>query len=215
MIDFHSHNKESISGKKIFNVLSYDDFPKNKNLLFSVGMHPWYLKPKLWHNDMNFFESLVAQNNVVAIGECGLDWMTFAKQDVQKTVFIKHLQWAEKYDKPIIIHCVKAYNEIIAICKKANIKQTRIIHGFNNNIKIAEQLINAGFYLSFGEALLETSSNAAEAIKITPLDKIFLETDDSDVNIESVYEKAAELLNITQQELIQHTESNFIRIFNK
>ncbi len=212
-IDIHTHNKRPIEGKKIFNILTVNDFPKNKELLFSVGMHPCYLKPQLWKNDLNVFEELIAQENIIAIGECGLDWMTFTKQDVQKTIFTKHLHWAEKYKKPLIIHCVKAHNEIIAICKKAKVKQACVIHGYNNNLKIAEQLIKADFYLSFGEALLQPNSNAAQAIKITPIEKLFLETDDSDASIEIIYKRAGELLKIDIEDLKQQIKANFATVF--
>jgi len=213
MIDIHSHIKLSINGKKIFNVLSIHDFPKGKGLFYSVGMHPWYLQPLLWNNDFNEFEEVIAQENVIAIGECGLDWVSSAKQDMQKVVFSKHLHWAEKFDKPLIIHCVKAYNEIIAMCKKANIKQACIIHGYNNNLKIAEQLIKSGFYISYGAGLLASNSNAMHAIKITPIDKIFLETDDSDENIQTIYEKAADLLNINVEDLKNQIQDNFVTVF--
>ncbi|MEI6694631.1 MAG: TatD family hydrolase [Bacteroidota bacterium] len=214
MIDIHSHIKRPIQGQKIFNVLTINDFPKDKGLLFSVGMHPWYLQPLLWNNDFNAFEAVIAQDDVIAIGECGLDWSTVAKQDMQKVVFSKHLHWAEKFDKPLIIHCVKAFNELMAMCKKANLKQACIVHGFNNNLKIADQLIKAGFYLSYGKALLEANSNAAQAIKITPLEKIFLETDDSDISIEAVYERAGALLAINSDTLNQQIEDNFEKVFN-
>jgi TatD DNase family protein len=213
MIDIHSHIKLPIDGKKIFNVLSIHDFPKGKGLLFSVGMHPWYLQPLLWNNDFNEFEAIIAQDDVIAIGECGLDWMTVAKPDMQKVVFSKHLHWAEKYNKPLIIHCVKAFNEIVAMCKKANIKQACIIHGFNNNLKIAEQLIKAGFYLSYGAAILEPNSNAVQAIKQTPVDKLFLETDDSDISIDVMYEKASQLLAMSIDELKLQIQANFSKVF--
>ncbi|MFZ4400224.1 MAG: TatD family hydrolase [Bacteroidales bacterium] len=213
MIDIHSHIKQTINGKKIFNVLQINEFPKGKGLLFSVGMHPWYLQSLLWNNDFNTYEAVIAQEHVIAIGECGLDWMTAAKPDMQKVVFSKHLHWAEKYNKPLIIHCVKAFNEVIAMCKKANLKQACIIHGFNNNIKIAEQLIKAGFYLSYGAALLESNSNAVQTIKICPIEKLFLETDDSDISIDLIYEKASQLLAINIDELKLQIETNFTKIF--
>ncbi len=213
MIDIHSHVKLPINGKKIFNVLTINDFPKAESLFFSVGLHPWYVHPQLWNNDFNAYEEHLTDENVIAIGECGLDWLSSTKPDLQKVVFSKHLHWAEKYNKPLIIHCVKAYNEIMAMCKKANLKQACIIHGYNNNLKIAEQLIKAGFYISFGEALLENNSNAAQAIKITPVEKIFLETDDKDVKIEVIYKRAGELLNMNLEDLKQQIEANFEVVF--
>lgn len=214
MIDFHSHIKQPINGEKIFNVLQIDEFPKKeKGLLFSVGMHPWYLQPLLWNNDFNAYEAVISQEQVIAIGECGLDWMTAAKPDMQKVVFSKHLHWAEKYNKPLIIHCVKAFNEVLAMCKKANLKQACIIHGYNNNLKIAEQLLKAGFYLSFGAAILESNSNAVQVIKKCPIDKLFLETDDSDISIDLIYEKASQLLSMNIDELKLQIEVNFSKVF--
>lgn len=215
-INIHSHSAENRDGIVIYNALNINNIPKTEeNFYVSTALHPWYLKPELWNNNIKEYEEVIAQENIIAIGECGIDLNINIKAEIQKTIFTNHLHWADKYNKPLIIHCVKTHNEIISLKKKANVKQACIIHGFNNNINIARQLLAAGFYLSFGEALLHNSSNAATALKITPLDKIFFETDESEHPIKEIYEKAAIMLNISIEELIKQIQTNFKKIFIK
>jgi TatD DNase family protein len=213
-INIHTHNSKLREGIVIYNAMNINDIPKAKNNFYiSTALHPWYLKPELWFNPLNDYEEIIAQDNIIAIGECGLDLTIKIKPDVQKTVFNKHLQWAEKYNKPVTIHCVKAFNEVIAMKKKANIKQPCIIHGFNNNLTIAKQLLTAGFYLSYGEALLHENSNAGQAIKQTPPERLFLETDESEKSISEIYSKAAELLEMDLELLKKQIEINFNHVF--
>lgn len=215
-INIHSHSLENRDGIVIYNALNLNNIPKTEeNFYVSTALHPWYLKPELWNNNIKEYEEVIAEDNIIAIGECGIDLSINIKADVQKTIFTNHLQWADKYNKPLIIHCVKAHNEVISMKKKSNVKQACIIHGFNNNINIARQLLTAGFYLSFGDALLQNNSNAAAALKITPLERLFLETDESEHPISAIYEKAAILLNISKDELINQMNINFKKIFIK
>lgn len=215
-INIHSHKLNNREGIVIYNAMNIYDIPKpEENFYISTALHPWYLKPELWMNPLNDYEAEIAQDQIFAIGECGMDLAIKIKADVQKTIFGKHLQWAEKYDKPLIIHCVKAFNEVIAMKKKANLKQACIIHCFNNNINIAKQLLNADFYLSFGEAIFQNNSNAALALKITPIDKLFLETDESELSIKEIYNKAAELLGMELELLVKQIDTNFKKVFIK
>ncbi len=215
-INIHSHSKKNNDGIVIFNAMNINDIPRAEdNFYISTALHPWYLKPELWMNPLNDYEEEIAKDEIIAIGECGIDFSVKIKTKLQKTIFAKHLIWAEKYNKPLIIHCVKAFNEIIAMKKKANLKQVCIIHGFNNNINIARQLLNAGFFLSFGEELTYDDSNAKQIIKITPLDKLFLETDESELSIREIYAKAAEILEIEIDKLKNQISDNFKKVFNK
>lgn len=215
-INIHTHTINLRNGIIIYNAMNISDIPKVKdNFYISTALNPWYLKPDLWNNPLNDYEEAVSDEDIIAIGDCGIDMTVKIKADVQKTVFGKHLQWAEKYDKPLIIHCNNAFNEVIALKKKTNIKQACIIHGFTNNINIARQVLNADFYISYGEALLQNNSNAAQAIKITPLDRLFLETDESEHTIMEIYSKAAELLEIDIEVLKKQINDNFNKVFIK
>lgn len=119
---------------------------------------------------------------------------------------------SEKYKKPLIIHCVKAYSELLEIHKKENPKQPWIIHGFNKNKVLAQQLIDKGFYLSFGVALLKSKKLQAN-LKNTPLSQLFLETDDNTTqSIEEIYTFVSDLLQLEQIELEKQLELNLWKI---
>ncbi len=128
-------------------------------------------------------------------------------------MFRKHIEIAEKAGKPILIHCVRAFNELIRIKKDIKPKVPFILHGFNANRETAIQLINHGMFLSFGHALLDHRSNAAKVIGEIPTDRVFLETDDSDLMIEEIYDAAATLLSLEKNELIKIIFKNIKKIF--
>ncbi|MDZ7934269.1 MAG: TatD family hydrolase [Emticicia sp.] len=98
---------------------------------------------------------------------------------LQEEIFIKQIRIAEEVKKPIIIHCVKCFNELISIKKIIRPKVPMIVHGFNNNLTIAQMLLERGFYISLGAAILQENSNAAQLLTQIPLEKLFLETDDA------------------------------------
>jgi TatD DNase family protein len=176
---------------------------------FSIGIHPW-------DSDIQFsmaeFEKLIQHKNCLAIGECGLDKVIEIDLEIQKRVFISQLEFAVKYQKTVIIHCVKAYDELIEICKQYHSKIPLIIHGFNKSLQLAKQLIDKGFYISLSHSIFKK-----EGIDFNSLDleKIFLETDNSEfVLIEEVYQKAADCFQIKEVDLKEKIYSNFTTLFN-
>jgi TatD DNase family protein len=128
-------------------------------------------------------------------------------------VFVEQIKIANKINKPLIIHCVKAFNELINCLNLNDNKVPVIIHGFNNNENIARVMVNEGFYFSFGKALLGYESNAAKAIKNVGRKNFFLETDDADISIKYIYKKASELLGIDEEIIKQQIQSNFENVF--
>ncbi len=132
---------------------------------------------------------------------------------MQQSVFEKQLLLAEKYQKPVVIHCVAAFQEIIEIKKRLKIKVPMVIHGFSKNAPIAQQLIDNGFYISFGKYLLQ-NPELEPVFKSIPNDKFFLETDTIEEGIEKVYALAAKYKNIEVEELKVIINTNFTRIFD-
>ena len=126
---------------------------------------------------------------VWAIGECGLDKYSQVDFDIQKQYFIKQIKLSELTHKPLIIHCVKAYNELLNLKKIYKPTQPWLIHGFRKNKNVAEQLIKAGCFLSFGQyynpEALTFAFQAGHA---------FLETDMDVMPIEDVYQKVKQTL---------------------
>ncbi len=179
----------------------------------SVGLHPWRLT-----NDPLAMHQLTAaamRNNVLAIGECGLDKVCATDWVLQKKVFEQQIRLANELHKPLIIHCVRAFDETIDLLKKTKSMVPVIFHGYNKKAGVALQLIQNGYYLSFGAALLHPSSPAATVFSTMAADKYFLETDDAAITIEQVYKKAAEIRNTDVDTIILQVRNNFHTVFKQ
>ncbi|MCL1942112.1 MAG: TatD family hydrolase [Candidatus Azobacteroides sp.] len=174
--------------------------------LFSLGIHPRFIR-KDNENEWQKIDEYCGTERVVAVGECGLDIFAEAGGKTQEYIFIRQIELSEKYRKPMIIHCVKMHNELIRLKNRYKPGMDWIIHGYRGNVVQTEQLLKHGFYLSYGRIF------NPESVKITPLTRIFLETDDSTTDIKDVYRNVAPVLNITPEELSVITENNFKRIF--
>lgn len=181
---------------------------------YSIGIHPWYIKEEEIDSELKIIEEKLQTENCLAIGECGLDKRIEVPFESQIEVFEKQLILAEKYKKPVVIHCVAAFQEVIAIKKKMKISVPMIIHGFSKNIQLAEQLIKEGFYISFGKYLLRNPDLKTVFEKI-PNDRFFLETDTIEESIMQVYEVAAEYKSITIIELKSIISSNYKKVFEE
>ena len=178
---------------------------------FTVGIHPWYLNENTFLDDLAVIENTIQQPNCKAVGECGLDKRIETSIEIQKKILIPQLLLAEKYKKPVILHCVAAYQEIIEIKKELKLTIPMVIHGFLKNSQVAESLIKNGFYLSFGKYLLR-NPELENVLKTIPLNQLFLETDMIDQTIFEVYSKAERVLNINLEPII---EENYNRVFNQ
>jgi len=210
-INIHTHS-EIFDAKVELVSLNVDEEARPN--LYSYGIHPWKIK-KDSEDDLVELNRVCRNRRCIAVGECGLDKTIDADFNLQQKIFTEHILIANELDKPLVIHCVKAFNELITCLKKTKNKVPVIIHGFNNNLNIANDLIKEGFILSFGKALLTFDSNASEAIKHVGRKNFFLETDDSDVSIKYIYKKAAELLSIDEEILREQLVSNYQRIFKE
>lgn len=178
---------------------------------FTVGIHPWYLNENTFLDDLAVIENVIQLPNLKAVGECGLDKRIETSIEIQKKILIPQLLLAEKYKKPVILHCVAAYQEIIEIKKELKLTIPMVIHGFSKNSQVAESLIKNGFYLSFGKYLLQ-NPELENVLKTIPLNQLFLETDMIDQTIFEVYSKAERVLNINLEPII---EENYNRVFNQ
>jgi TatD DNase family protein len=181
---------------------------------YSIGIHPWYIKEDRIDEDLRIIEEKLQTNNCLAIGECGLDKRIEIPLEQQIIVFEKQLALAEKYKKPVVIHCVAAFQEVIATKKKMKISVPMIIHGFSKNNHLANQLITAGFYLSFGKYLLK-NPELKTVFQNIPNDRFFLETDTIEEGISEVYNLASEYKYITIKELQEIISSNFRIVFER
>ena len=221
LLNLHTHLlKKQADEQIIFNEIipdsetALEDFTlQNTDTWLSVGIHPWYINEQLSNLQLKKL-AILAQNPAIKfIGECGLDRLRGAALPLQEAIFIKQIRIAEDLKKPVIIHCVKCYNELLSIKKIVRPRVPLVVHGFNTKIEIARQLIDKGFYLSLGGALLQEESNALKVLQEIPLDRLFLETDDKDISIIDIYTKVAEVKNISIEELEKIVFDNYFGVF--
>jgi TatD DNase family protein len=176
----------------------------------SAGIHPWQLKED-FSLQLNQLAKLASSKNVIAIGECGLDRIKGPAFEIQFDAFRAQINIANQVNKPMILHLVKSYSDILAISH--SMKTPWIVHGFKGNLIEAENLLRKGAKLSFGPRLLTDETMQALFTSI-PLDCIYLETDTKPVLIDEMYHKAALLRNIKMDDLRIGIWLNFVRDFN-
>lgn len=191
-LDIHTHKTSQQKGVISIQSLSLTSdiflaMPKTKPI--SIGLHPWYAKKELLETQLIYLTVLAKQNNVKLIGECGLDKLKGESIDNQIYILEQQIAIAEQLNKPLILHCVKAFAELIEIKDRLKVKVPVIIHGFNKNEELGKQLIAKGFLLSYGSSIFKENSGAAKLIKQS--ENFFLETDDSEIPIEEIYQAAS------------------------
>ncbi len=179
---------------------------------YSIGIHPWFIDENRLESDLKTIEEKLQLKECLALGECGLDKRIEIPIEVQTAVFEKQILLAEKYQKPLVLHLVAAFDELIAIKKRMKISVPIIIHGFSKNEQVAKQLIDNGFYISFGKYLLR-NPELKSVFQSIPNDRFFLETDTIEETLEEVYTLAAKYKNIKIEDLIEMVNSNFKKVF--
>lgn len=204
--DVHTH--------KIYkrtNVISIISAPWiNDDNFYSAGIHPWYI-----NNDhiekINLLDAIADRPNILAIGEIGLDKACKTNFELQEKVFIEQLSVAQKHNKSVILHCVRAFDEVLHLTKE--IKTPLVMHGFNKGCELAKQFIDRNFYLSFGKSIFDKTSKSIKTLEKIPLHRLFLETDESDFSILEIYKRASEIKGININDLIVGIEQNFREVF--
>ena len=180
---------------------------------YSIGLHPWKINLKTLEDELSIIERKLNEPNCLALGECGLDKRIEIPLDIQISVFEKQLTLAQQYQKPVVIHCVAAFGEVIACRKRLKVSVPMIIHGFSKNTQTAKQLLDHGFYLSFGKYLLQ-NPELEEVFKSVPNDRFFLETDTIEEDISAVYALAANYKKLNDEQLHDVIGENFNAVFS-
>lgn len=182
--DFHHHDFNKKNG--IYNLKLNEIPPAN---YFSAGIHPQHISDR-FEEDFLWLKTIVKLENCVAIGECGLDGLVEIDENLQHEIFQKQIELANEIRKPIIIHCVKRFSQLIHFKKKSKVPM--IVHGFNKRKTIGDEMLKNEFCLSFGKSALY-NVNLQDFLKEIPIDQLFLETDSADFEIKDLYYKIAEL----------------------
>lgn len=209
MIDIHTHKTHiSHAVQSLFH-----DAPIPESGLFSIGIHPWQAN-NIINSDWDALMSISHNNRMIAIGECGLDKIQGPSLAQQIFVFKKHIEWSEKTKKPIIIHCVKAFNELMEIKTQFQPKQTWIIHGYYSKDEILKKLLSNGCYVSLGTNLLTKDEKLSNYLKIVPVNRLFFESDESEIPVSQIYQATAKILHIDLVHLRQQILLNFTNCFH-
>lgn len=179
---------------------------------YSIGIHPWFIVENRIEKDLVIIESKLKEPNCLAVGECGLDKRIQIPFDLQKTIFERQLLLAEQFQKPVVIHCVAAFQELIEIKNKLKISVPILIHGFSKNEQVAKQLIANGCYISFGKYLLRMPE-LKPVFRAMPNDRFFLETDIDEQTIQEVYALASQYKGVSVEAMQQQVNKNFKQVF--
>lgn len=210
-VDIHTHQfKEERAYCQVL-ACSPEDFPaaaqtKASNKKLSVGIHPWQASKDV---DKTLLQAALSAAECVFMGEIGLDKTCPIHWDDQVFCFEQQLKIADEMKLPVIIHCVRAMPEILAQKKRFKNIPAWIVHGFRGKAETATQWIKNGFHLSFGV------HQAADALKACPLDRLFIESDESEVDISLLYKQAADRLSIPMEELSRRIESHFNELIGR
>jgi TatD DNase family protein len=203
-IDFHTHCDRTspdlinLQTLHVTSELTASELPN----ICSLGLHPWFVQIETWEASWQNLVDLAKSSNVVAIGECGLDRNIELPLETQISILQRHIELAESLQKPLVIHCVRAFSELIALKKSTKTSIPWIIHGFHKKEEVFQQLLKHDFYFSFGAAILSDRSPILQAIATIPNGKFLLETDDrTDISIKQIYARAAALRHASLETL--------------
>jgi TatD DNase family protein len=213
-IDLHTHLNSSDNHIRIINVFAEDLSAYQPNGYFSAGLHPWHVEKVDPEECFGLIDRVASSENMLAIGECGIDRLISTPFAKQIYCFERQIELAVKHDKPLIIHCVRAYSDLLYIKKKSNSWVPWILHGYNGNLQITLNLLKHHFYFSIGERFLKTISRY-EILRMVPLNRLFFETDESTCSIEEIYSMASQVLGIELDELVQTIGTNFGEVFGR
>jgi len=209
----------------------------HKKVLASVGIHPWVAAETHLRDLSNKIRHLALENaaTVVAIGEVGLDFvdnaftgMNFRNNEglheAQELIFRQQVGLACELALPLIVHCRGAYSTLISTLQEERAYRVRgVIHNFDGDKKTADQLLNMGFYLSFGGAITyPTATDLKETVRHIPLDRILIETDspymplyqqsaekNEPFNVVQIARMLAEVVKVDEEEFIDVSYINF------
>jgi TatD DNase family protein len=230
-VDVHTHRQNTSASVISVSNFSQKDFENSDftegSVLASVGLHPWFLTKEKFEKDFEKISQLVKSQHVIAIGECGLDKLKGEDLAFQSAAFEAQIRLAESVSKPVMIHCVRAFGEVVAVKKRLKPTVPFIIHGFNKKGKVLGELLRHDFFISIGASILSKKqsntdslsrlhgrSSFAEMMRKIPLDRLFFETDDAEnVEISTIYEAASEMLNLELSYLKSIIYDNFRKVF--
>lgn len=204
ILDAHTHRLDATNALIAVNPR---DFKPQPGLYYSVGYHPWLPLETLTDEDFALLEQRASHPQVLAIGETGMDSLQGCDLAIQETVFIRHLKLAADLNKPVVVHCVRTAQQILTARHREGLDDVPlIVHGMRGNEHVARSWLEAGCYLSYGARF-----NPA-ALRITPLDRLLIETDEGDETIQEVAAQVASVLQLMADQVLDLAADNTRRL---
>ena len=216
----------SMKSSKISLMLAQD----HPDIYAAIGVHPEETKD-LTEDDMAVLEEYAKDDNVVAIGEIGLDYYwDEPERKIQKKWFIRQIDLAKKAGLPIVIHSRDAAEDTLNIVKDTQAETVGgIVHCFSYGTQVAKQYLDLGFYIGVGGVVtFKNAKKLKEVVEYVPLDRIVTETDspylapvpmrggrNSSEYLPYIVEAIATIKGVTAEEVESVTYENAVRIFGK
>jgi TatD DNase family protein len=215
-IDIHTHGSAVITGIfAIENLMAHEERTPGDITAqpCSYGIHPWHLNKKTIDQLISNVQSFSSSPALVAIGEAGFDKLRGPDIETQTRAFEAQVIISEAIRKPLFIHCVRAWDELMPAHKRLRPKMPWLIHGFRGNVELAMQLLSKGMFLSFWfDFVIRPESSGL--LRSVPKEKIFFETDGADTDIRTIYDKVAGDLDMGVDELKSIMLANYNKFFN-
>ena len=204
LYDIHTHHKHS-EHKAIISVLPSQYIPI-QDVYYSIGIHPWN-SDNYQKDDIDLLQQYIQHHNVVAVGETGIDRKRGACIEQQVILLEKHIALSEQFKKPLILHVVHGIDIILNMHNKYKPSQQWIIHGYRGNPITTRQLLNKNIQQSFNHKF------NIESVKITPIEKLWIESDENPELLEENYRKIALIKNLSVDELKLSTQLRAEKLF--
>ncbi|MCD4832584.1 MAG: TatD family hydrolase [Bacteroidales bacterium] len=216
-LNFHAHQQMPAENEIVIQslFLQNDLITKNSDkIFFTAGLHPWHADQLSESKIIERLETLLQNKSIIAIGETGLDKLKGVDWETQKKVFRAHIEIADKYNLPLIVHSVKAHNEVLKLKIESKSKIPWVIHHFNGSKQMAMDFINHGFYLSLCNHINNSGSKLSGYLGELPVNRIFLETDDFNIDIKDLYSVAAKKFNMNIENFKKQLINNLNSLLN-
>ncbi len=200
-----------------------------KGVWAAIGLHPTHVGDEIF-DYKNYLDLAKNSDKVVAIGETGLDFYRTTDPKLrikQKDLFLNHLKLAQELNKPLILHCRDAYDDLLKLLEPwiSNYKLRGVIHCFSGNVQQAKQFLEMGFFLGF-TGVVTYSSDYDKIIKDLPLEKILIETDcpylapiphrgqrNEPLFVKYTAQKIAEIRGLPLEKVAEQTFKNTLQLF--
>lgn len=213
-LDFHTHSIRRKDDINVVEIVSLHLGQEKDHQLFTVGKHPWWTNSTLTSDEQQQLIKLLSSEKCLAMGEMGLDKLKGEPMNIQVEILKDLLNVAVEVKKPVIIHCVRAFDNLIKLKRQYSQIQKWCVHGFSRHAELAKQLIHEGFYISL-MPVKQITQKYIDLVESLPAEKFFLETDSMpNTQIETIYLQVAEIRGISVSELQKQLANNANNFFN-